>query len=580
LDFGGHNQGLLYHGVLSPGWLVEASLAHALSSFEERVLADEWQVTDETVTPSQTVGGKGRYEGQNDGDSWQLRARSTHLAGRHEIRFGLAAEDVSSESARDITGPSITLSDGQQTASGALVTILPDSEYGRIYRVTRSHLATQRTSSAENLGFFLQDRVTVAEGLTVSAGLRYERQRLVGDVSSFTFDDNWAPRLGVVWDPTAEGRARIYGSFGVFYAKIPTGLAMSMFGESGRVRRADYFDAGLTDPVPEGVEAVGTTRHLILSGTEPAVVDPSARVTSTRELSLGADLVVGRDWVLALNLIHRDMPRVLEDVNTAAVVLYYLDDDTVEYFVTNPRDGYPGTVDGVGSFVDPLHEFDAVTLSARRRFADRWTLFASYRWSRLWGNYEGFYRSETDQSTAALTSIFDFPPDDPSYTAIGVPEYGFRGDIRYLADGGILPNDRTHQLRVYGSYLFDFGLGVGGSVFAGSGRPLTPMAANPVYSRAGEIPEAPRASGILTEDGFASRTPFEWSVDAHLDYTFGLGRHRLVLLLDVFNLLDRQGVLTYDQNTEVAFEVENPDFGRITSYQPPRRVRLGIRYEF
>jgi hypothetical protein len=39
-------------------------------------------------------------------------------------------------------------------------------------------------------------------------------------------------------------------------------------------------------------------------------------------------------------------------------------------------------------------------------------------------------------------------------------------------------------------------------------------------------------------------------------------------------------VLTYDQNTEVVFGVLNPDFGRRTSYQAPRRIRLAVRYEF
>jgi hypothetical protein len=295
---------------------------------------------------------------------------------------------------------------------------------------------------------------------------------------------------------------------------------------------------------------------------------------------LGTDLTIGRDLTLGIELLHRDMPRVLEDVNDAALVLYFIDDTNVQYLVTNPRDGHPATVDGIGSFVDPLHRFDAVTLTARKRFSDGWSLLASYRWSRLEGNYEGFYRSDTDQSSPAVTGIFDFPPDDPSYTEIGVPEYGFRGDIRHLAASGLLPNDRTHQLKLYGSYLFDFGVGLGAAVFASSGRPLTPMAANPVYDRPGEIPEAPRASGIATEDGFATRTPVEWAVDLHADYTFEVGSGRVLLQLDVFNVTDHQGVLAYDQNTEKGFGVVNPDFGRRTAYQPPRHVRLGVRYEF
>jgi outer membrane receptor protein involved in Fe transport len=297
----------------------------------------------------------------------------------------------------------------------------------------------------------VQDRITAGDGLTLSAGLRYERQRLEGDSVGVTFDDNWAPRLGVVWDPSGQGRVKLYGSAGVFFAKILNNVAMTLLGTGGRVRRADYFDLGLTDPVPEGVEALGTTRHLILAATEPAEIDPSAALTYTRELSLGADVTLGRDLTLGVHLLHRDMPRVLEDVNTAAMVLYYEGTNDVEYMVTNPRDGHPATVDGVGAFVDPLHRFDAMTVTASKRLADRWSLFASYRWSRLEGNYEGFYRSDNDQANPAITGIFDFPPDDPSYTEIGVPEYGFRGDIR-ISRRGPPANDRAHQVKVYGSY--------------------------------------------------------------------------------------------------------------------------------
>ena len=54
----------------------------------------------------------------------------------------------------------------------------------------------------------------------------------------------------------------------------------------------------------------------------------------------------------------------------------------------------------------------------------------SYRWSRLWGTYEGFYRDDNGQSDPGIGSLFDFPTNDPSYTAIGVPQFGYRGDVR------------------------------------------------------------------------------------------------------------------------------------------------------
>jgi hypothetical protein len=579
LDYGGHNQGFQYQGVLRPEWLVEGSFSHAASSFTEHVSVDQWQVTDNTVIPVEISGGKGRYEATNDGDSLQLHARSTHLLARHELSYGFGNERTTADSTRTTTGPTVLLADGRTTAGGALVSILPDPAFGRIYRVTRAELERVRTSTAHYANAFLQDRVALSTSLTLSAGLRWERQELAGSAASFTFGDDWAPRLGLVWDPSGTGRTKLSASWGVYPARIPNGIAVTLLGGAGRVLRADYFDAGLTDPVPDGVDAGGSTRHLILSNTSPALIDPSARVTSSDESTVAFEWVAASDLVVGVRYLHSDMTRVLEDVTTASLWLTYVGTDNVDYLVTNPRADYPPTVDGIGRFVDPVRRYDAVELTAEKRFSHHWSLLASYRWSRLVGNYEGFYRNDAQQSLPALTGIFDFPPDDPTYAEIGVPQEGFRGDIRYLAEVRPLPNDRPHQIKLYGTYRFDSGISLGAAFQGSSGRPLTPMAASPVYGRAGEIPEAPRGSGIATEDGFLRRTPTEWTLDIHLDYELPLKTGRLVFLADVFNIFDRGGVTDYDQNTERTFGVLNPDFGRRIAYQDPRQIRLAVRFE-
>jgi hypothetical protein len=48
----------------------------------------------------------------------------------------------------------------------------------------------------------------------------------------------------------------------------------------------------------------------------------------------------------------------------------------------------------------------------------------------------------------------------------------------------------------------------------------------------------------------------------------------------VFNLFDIGRVLEYNQNTEITFGVPNPDFGKVSAYHRPRRLRLGVRFEF
>jgi hypothetical protein len=149
-----------------------------------------------------------------------------------------------------------------------------------------------------------------------------------------------------------------------------------------------------------------------------------------------------------------------------------------------------------------------------------------------------------------------------------------------MLGAGPLPNDRTHQLKIWGSCNVARSLNLGAGLLASSGRPLTPFAADPVLGRAGDIPEAPRGAGIETEDGFKTRTPSRWSFDVHGDYSFNLGGGQLVLVVDVFNLFDTTDPIDYDQNTELRPQIDNPDFGSRILYENPRSVRLGLRFDF
>jgi hypothetical protein len=215
---------------------------------------------------------------------------------------------------------------------------------------------------------------------------------------------------------------------------------------------------------------------------------------------------------------------------------------------------------------------------------------ASYRYSRLRGNFEGFYRDDNGQSDPGISSLYDFPTNDPTYNSIGTAQFGYPGNIQYLGDAnGILPLDRPHQIKLNGNYMFRGALNLGVNINL-SGRPLTPMAANPNYDSEGEIPVAARGSGIQTVDGFMTRTPFESQVDFQASYTVKTsGRSKLTVLAEVFNLFNEQRVLSYDQNTQLTASQDNPDFGKPVNsllsgtppqFQAPRNIRLGVRIQF
>ncbi len=227
-------------------------------------------------------------------------------------------------------------------------------------------------------------------------------------------------------------------------------------------------------------------------------------------------------------------------------------------------------------------------MTLNRRFAQNWSVVTSYRWSRLRGNYDGFYRDDNGQSDPAWTSLYDFPTNDPSYTAIGGPVFGYQGDIRFLGADGILPLDRPQQFKAFGNYAWNSGLNIGLGLNLSSGKPLTPLAANPNYTNGGEIPTAARASGIQTIDGFRTRTPFESQLDIQASYKLKLaGTRNLTLIADVFNVFNERRTLDYDSWTESEFGVPNPDFGKPVSrvisgpqFQTPFQVRIGARFSF
>jgi hypothetical protein len=322
-------------------------------------------------------------------------------------------------------------------------------------------------------------------------------------------------------------------------------------------------------------------------------------LTFTDEFLAGFEFEAAPMLNLGIRYIHRNLSTVIEDYQPAPVLAFDLDcpgAGNVEYIIDNissSLDRFDTGPCGVASagFEDPTHIYDAVEVTATKAYSDNWSLFASYRWSKLKGNFEGFFRSDNGQSDPSITSLFDFPTDDPSYTGVGTPLLGYGGDIRYQGTTigeGRLPNDRTHQVKLYGNYTFG-GLNLGLGANFGSGRILTALAANPNYGNAGEIPLTLRGEGFETTDGFLESTQFETVINVHASYTFRFGgSQRLMLIADAFNLFNNRNPLWYDVDYEGGFQDPNPNYGQASNggsssapgYRRPVGVRWGARFEW
>ena len=612
--FGGNNQTVSYNGVFSPKLVVEASYSHARNQIQEVPSVNTWNVTDFRVVPNIVTGGIGVYEAGNDGRNSQYQAKATTVLKNHQIRYGFLFEDVNYDNVNQVTGPTFTAPNGVQTATGALVSILPEiTGLGQIYQVVRANFVPARQTRQQYADFFVQDTFTIGDRLTVRPGIRYERQKLIGQLVSttgttdndLTLSGNWAPRIGATYDLIGTGRSKIFANWGRYYAKIPNDLAARSLSADAGISRADYYDANLTQPIPDGTLTVtqtpggvpqATTSHFLQQGLNPDLIDPNVKSSYVDEFVGGIEYEVARNLNVGVNYIHRSIPRVLEDVGPYPVgACDFLGVGcSFDYTLTNPSPSTPVLTDLGASYEKPIHKYDAVQFTVDKRFGNRWGLQASYTWSRLFGTFEGFYREDNGQSDPGITSLYDFPTNDPSYTEIGgKPPYNYLGDIRYLGalGAGPLPLDRPHVIKAFGNYTFDMGLNLGVGVTMNSGTPLTELASNPNYTNGGEIPTTPRGAGIQTIDGFQTRTPFEYGTDVHVDYAFkfkmGNGANRLVLLADMFNVFNLQRTIGYNNWIELQKGATNPDFGSPTSqivagpqYQTPFQLRIGAKFEF
>ena len=86
----------------------------------------------------------------------------------------------------------------------------------RDYRVTRANLTNVWHTTQHYYNLFVQDTWKLGDRLTLTPGIRDEQQTLTGSLADLTLDGNWAPRLGIVFDPTGEGVQHLCSDLGIF----------------------------------------------------------------------------------------------------------------------------------------------------------------------------------------------------------------------------------------------------------------------------------------------------------------------------------------------------------------------------
>jgi hypothetical protein len=511
-----------YDGVFSSKWLVSGQVARHGEKEENfgggRNVA---QLIDTTVNPNALSGGFGFFQDQEfTRDNY--KADLTTFFGGHSVKGGIDFEHIKAVN-QNFNGGAGQRVYRLRTSTGIIYYrhrfYLDDRASGYVREdPTTWVFAVPLVSEpdSQNLAWYVQDSWRVASNLTVNAGLRWEGQdvRSRDNESAFKLTDNWAPRIGVVWDVARNSRSKLYANWGRFFESVPMDINIRAFG--GEVQCFCYNFS--SDPTNFLQDPNAPRPQSLLGGAEP--VDPDLRGQYLDEFLVGFDYEIRPSLVIGTKFTKRDLGRVIED---------FLIPSEGNYFIANPAQGIGKEMafyDGVHTAPAPeaKRQSTAFEVTANKRFGNNWLLIASAVFSKLEGNYDGTFQASTGQLDPNINSAFDY------------------ADFLVNADGK-LSNDRNVQLKFDGAYEFSSGplsgLNVGPSFRWLSGTPLNAYG----YSLAYQNWEY-----YLVPRGSVGRGPSDWETDIHVSYPirFG-GEKRLSVIADIFNLFNRQSITVLDE---------------------------------
>jgi len=584
---GGSDYSLRYTGLFGSNWVVSAQGAlHQEKNNIDPGLpgGDEIQYVN-TLTNLQE-GGFGLIQDKQF-KRWFGGASVTKYIGFNEIKGGIEYMNDQADVIKRMSG-------GQQ------VTILPNP--GDPSRPVFSHFywtvpdaflpdnvpTSQLNASPfhRTYSFYLQDQITPLPNLTISVGVRYDNQQIYsGDgTRQINITNSWAPRIGFTWDPTNDAKTKVFGSFGYFYEQIPMDLVIRSY-SSERQPTIYNFDPVSIVPDVEAATVVGDQNAVRQGGGKifggfNDLTDPGIRGQYLREGVFGVEREIVPSFALRARFVYRDLPRVVED---------YLCTIDGDYCVGNPTRGRMAelfSLDYNSQFPAPKAQriYRAFQLEATKQFSNNWTVFASYVYAKLQGNYDGLFapytqpRGTADPNISALYDYYDFFTKGSVINGVAQP---------YTATG-FLSNDRRHVIKLSGVYVTPFNLSVGLTTFYQTGVPISRIGFSDAYTR----PEF-----FLDTRGSEGRVQSTYDADLHLGYPVVLGPVTVTVLTDFFNIFNTQRVLAVDQRYNLSEFSDpnyvcgsqpgssddqrcNPTYGQAIARTLPFSARFGLKVGF
>jgi len=465
---------------------------------------------------------------------------------------------------------------------------------------------------------YIQDSFTIAQRLTINAGIRWDLYRPNIPAQTNTgnpyFDNilqngmvswlipyqphyfgpkeyekisgivNWStfsPRLGIVYDPFGDGKTSIKANYSKYYEPFSgqiSGLinpnywhAMFFYWYDLNVNNypdlADYFVAssqyGRVEDPDSGLPDTDT------------FYDKDIRPPYVDELIFAIEREIFHNFSLGVNYTRKWAKDIIEQYNRIPGTEYTLDS------MTEPgTDGVFGTGDDItfdvysgsgnapvgwvtnidGKDGKPLAErrYEGLEFIFNKRLSDKWQLFGSIVFSKSTGNIGQSY--------------------DASYYGTG----SFMDPNSKVNNFGRLDLDRPLVIKLAGTYIAPYGINLSFYYTHYSGLPynrtirvygLAPWSTDPVY--------------INSNTPGTYRLPATDNLDLRVEKNFNIGPGQLGLFVDVFNALN-SGYVYYNASYAgdmyygvPGYFVPNKQYlSEISGLSRPRVVKVSVRFTF
>ena len=491
-------------------------------------------------------------------------------AGSHDFKFGFEWQDDQSKFANNGSSGPVLYRDLNGRIDQIRVTDLGSfGDFGTAWTG-----ADDRTS---RLSFFLQDRWSMNSKVSMSLGVRIDRQEphyqdsirkaVLSDLfppatvtgKTLLTSTKVVPRVGVSYSPTDDGKSVIKAFYGRYYYNFADRFSNVNPGGTN-TRDHNFLDLN-GNRVYDGAQELGSL--VASAGGTSTTLDPNLRTPYADEISLsferqfwGESSVrtayvrkMTRDEFTTYNVAREGqftVPRTVtfneqDFVNgvTGPITMTLFDiPDSLRGQVRNVVTNIPDSVGG-GDY-----NYDTVQFAFNKRFTGGLFIQSSF-------DYQ--WRDELRQN-ANTTSPLNSDPLGIAYFQNVNPAVSNR------------QSSTNWQARLLGRYVFPFEIGSAVNVRAQSGW---------AYSRLLRVtlPNAGTQT-FFAENIENNRSDNVIIVDLRVDkaFTFG-GKYRFTMMADLFNALNSNAVTNFNL-------LNGSQYNRIIAALDPRTFQVGFRFDF